>query len=93
MFNQHFRNVVGAGGLVTRKKAESFVENGGGKFAYDHMLWRGRGCWNRVYLGERAVRVNIEVGREGGGLYFFHKSYNLCGVTRYESRVGVPECR
>jgi hypothetical protein len=31
--------------------------------------------------------------REGGGFYFFHDSYNLCGATRYETCVGVPECR
>ena len=93
VLNHHFWNVVGDGGFVSRKKAESFVENGGVKFAYDHVFRRGKGAWNCVYPRERAVRVNIGVGREGAGFYFFHYSYNLCGVNRYESRVGFPECR
>ena len=93
VFNKRSWDVVGAGGFVARKKAESFVENGGGEFAYSHVLGRGRGGWNCVYPRERAVRVNIGVGREGGGFYIFHDSYNLYGLTCYESRVGVPECR
>ncbi len=78
---------------MARKKAESFVENGGGEFAYDHGLGRRRGSWNIVYPREHAVRVDTEIGREGGGFYFFHDIYNLCGGTRYESRVGVPKCK
>ena len=92
VFNKYFWDVVGAGCFVAGKKAEGFVENGGGEFAYDHVLERRRGSWNSVYSRERAVRVDIGIGREGGGFYFFHDSYNLCGFTRYESRIGVPKC-
>ena len=49
MFDNNSWNVVGAGGFVARKKAESFVEYGGGEFAYDNVLGRGRGGWNCVY--------------------------------------------
>jgi hypothetical protein len=73
VFNEHSWNVIGAGVFVARKKAESFVEIGGGKFAYDHVLGRGRGGWNSVYPRERAVRDDIGVEREGGGFYFFSR--------------------
>ncbi len=55
---------------MARKVSESFVENGGGKFAYDHVVWRRRGGWNCVCPRERAVRVDIGVGREGDDFYF-----------------------
>ncbi len=78
---------------MARKKAEGYVENGRGEFAYDHVLGKRRGSWNSVYPRKRAVRVDAGIGQEGGGFYFFHDSYNLCGITRYESRVGVPKCK
>ncbi len=38
VFNKHSWNVVEARGFVAREESKSFVENGGGKFAYDHVL-------------------------------------------------------
>ena len=93
VFNKNSWDVVGARCFVAREEAEGFVENGGGEFAYDHVLGKRMGSWNGVYPRERAVRVDTGVGREGGGFFFFHDSYNLCGITRYESRIGVPKCR
>ncbi len=40
VFNKHSWNVVGARGFVAREESEGFVENGGGQFAYDHVLRR-----------------------------------------------------
>ena len=71
VFNKNSWDVVGARRFVAREEAEAFVENGGGEFAYDHVLGRRRGSWNGVYPRERAVRVDTGVGREGGGFYFF----------------------
>ena len=74
VLNKHSLDVVGAGGFVARKKMESFVENGGGELAHDHVFGKGRGSCNCVYPRERAVRVDTGVGREGGGFYFSHGS-------------------
>ena len=65
MFNKYSWDVVEAGCFVARKKAKGFVENGGGEFAYDHVLGRRRGSWNSVHPRERAVRV--DTGSRGSG--------------------------
>ena len=67
VFNKNSRDVVGARCFAAREKAESFVENGGGEFAYDHLSGRRRGSWSDVYPRKRAVRVDTGVRREGGG--------------------------
>ncbi len=43
VFNKNSWDVVGARYFVAREKVEGFVENGGGEFAYDHVLGRRRG--------------------------------------------------
>jgi hypothetical protein len=93
VFNKYSWDIVGAGCFVARKKAEGFVEYGGGEFAYDHVLGRRGGSLDCGYPRERSVRVDTGVWREGGGFNFFHDGYDLCGVACYESRVGVSDCR
>ena len=83
----------GPGALWIRSRRRASLKMAGGEFAYDHVLGRRRGSWNNVYPRERAARIDTGIGREGGGIYFFHDSYSLCRVTRYESHVGVPKCR
>jgi len=86
-------DVVGAAYFVAREKAAGLVENGGGEFAYDHVLGRGRE-WLELRLSKRTRRSGRHWGRARRKRFpFFHDRYNLCGATRYESRVGVPECR
>ncbi len=43
VFNKHSWNVVGAKGFVAREESDGFVENGGGRFADDHVLLREGG--------------------------------------------------
>ena len=51
VFDEYTWDVVGAGCFVARQKAESFVENGGCEFAYDHVFGRGGCSRDCVYPG------------------------------------------